>query len=209
MKNLKALVLILILVYVVLGLSADKVTDFKLEDIKGKQVWLSEFQKDGLVILDFWATWCVPCKNGLPKLDEIHQKYDKVTVVTICTDKPRKKTEAKAYLKSNKFSFVSLFDPQGTVRKMFNVTNIPRTLIVAPDGEIIYDHTGYQRGDEKHYEEVVEKWLSTQDNPVEELDEKKVEPDQDKPVMEADKNAPKSDEKNEIEAEEAGEQQDK
>ena len=210
MKNLKVLILIAALVYVVAGLSADKVADFKLEDIKGKQVWLSELQKEDIVILDFWASWCVPCKNGLPKLDEIHKKYDNVTVVTINIDKPRNKMEAKSYLKSNRFSFVSLFDPQGTVKKMLNVTNIPRTFIVAPDGEIIYDHTGYQRGDEKHYEEVIEKWLSSKEEPVEKMTDEKVEAeDLEKPEMEADKTVPKSDEKKETETEEMGEQQDK
>ena len=105
-------------------------------------------------------------------MDEIHKKYDKVTVITICTDKPRNKMDAKAFLKSNRFSFVSLFDPQSTVKKMLNVTNIPHSFIVAPDGEIIYEHTGYQRGDEKHYEEVIDKWLETQEKPVEKMDEK-------------------------------------
>jgi cytochrome c biogenesis protein CcmG, thiol:disulfide interchange protein DsbE len=185
MKNFKAIVLLLVLILAINGLAADKVANFKLEDIKGQQVWLSELQKEGLVILDFWATWCVPCKNGLPKLDEIHRKYDNVTVVTICTDKPRNKLEAKAYLKSNKFSFVALFDTQGTVKKMLNVTNIPRTLIVAPNNEIIYDHTGYQRGDEKHYIEVIEHWQKDQETPPEKMDERPV--DKEKITIEADK----------------------
>jgi len=170
MKNIKIVVLLVIFSLLLQILCADKVADFKLEDIKGKQVRLSEIQGDGLVILDFWATWCVPCKKGLPKLDEIHNKYDEVNVVTVCTDKPRKKIDAKAYLKSNKFSFYSLFDLQGTVKKNLNITSIPRTLILDPDGEIIYDHTGFQRGDEKHYEEVIEKWLDQQADPDQTLD---------------------------------------
>jgi len=163
MRIFKIIVLLIIFTGIAQILSADEVADFKLEDIKGKQVRLSELQGDGLVILDFWATWCVPCKNALPKLDEIHRKFDNVNVITICTDKPRKKMAAKTFLKSNKFSFYSLFDPQNTVKKLMNVTNIPRTFILDPDGEIIYDHTGFQRGDEKHYEEVIVNWLKQQE----------------------------------------------
>ena len=143
--------------------SAEKAGEFKLKNIEGKQVKLSDFQKEGLVILDFWATWCVPCKNGLPKINEIHEKYDNVNVLAINVDKPRKKAAAVSLVKSNRFSFHVLFDSKKIVQKQYNITNIPRTLIIDQDGIIIYDHTGYQRGDEKHYEEVIVKWLEEQE----------------------------------------------
>ena len=160
MKNI--FVIILILVLALQLTAADKTGDFKLENIDGKQVKLSDFQKEGLVILDFWATWCVPCKNGLPKLNELHEKYDNVNVLAINVDKPRKKSNAISHIKSNHFKFHTLFDQKKVVQKQFSVTNIPRTLIIDQDGTIIYDHTGYQRGDEKHYEEVIVKWLEKQ-----------------------------------------------
>ncbi len=161
MKNI--FVTILILVLAIQLTAAEKTGDFKLENIDGKQVKLSDFQKEGLVILDFWATWCVPCKNGLPKINELHEKYDNVNVLAINVDKPRKKSNAISHVKSNRFKFHTLFDPKKVVQKQFNVTNIPRTLIIDQDGTIIYDHTGYQRGDEKHYEEVIVKWLEEQE----------------------------------------------
>ena len=161
MKNI--FVTILIILLAVQLIAAEKAGEFKLENIEGKQVKLSAFQKEGLVILDFWATWCVPCKNGLPKINELHKKYDNVNVLAINVDKPRKKTKAISHVKSNRFKFHTLFDPKKVVQKQFNVTNIPRTLIIDQDGTIIYDHTGYQRGDEKHYEEVIVKWLESQE----------------------------------------------
>jgi cytochrome c biogenesis protein CcmG, thiol:disulfide interchange protein DsbE len=124
-----------------------------------------------LVIIDFWATWCVPCKNALPKLDELHKKYDNVNVLAISTDKPRDKNKASSHIKSNHFQFTTLFDPSKVVQKQFNVTNIPRTIILDSDGTIIYDHTGYQRGDEKHYEEVIIKWLKEQEAKEEAVEE--------------------------------------
>ena len=45
------------------------------------------------------------------------------------------------------------------MQKLYNIKNIPRTLIIAPDGTILFDHTGYQRSDEKHLEEIIEKWI--------------------------------------------------
>jgi cytochrome c biogenesis protein CcmG, thiol:disulfide interchange protein DsbE len=160
MKN-KILIMLVLLVTVQL-FAAEKATDFKLENIEGKQVKLSDFQKEGLVILDFWATWCVPCKKSLPKMNELHEKYENVNVVTICTDKPRKKSEAISHVKSNKFKFHTLFDSKKVVQKQFNVSNIPYALVIDQDGTILYEHTGYKRGDEKHYEDVIVEWLEKQ-----------------------------------------------
>jgi len=121
MKNI--FIIILIMLTTIQLIAAEKAADFKLENLEGKQVKLSDFQKDGLVILDFWATWCVPCKNSLPKMNELHEKYENVNVVTICTDKPRKKSEAVSHIKSNKFKFHTLFDTKKVVQKQFNVMN--------------------------------------------------------------------------------------
>ena len=164
----KLLSVVLIVFFATLLFAAENAQDFQLENMKGKMMKLSDFQKKGLVILDFWASWCVPCKKALPKLDELHKKYDNVNVVTICTDKPRTQRKAIAEVKSHKYEFHTLFDSKKVVQKQFNIVNIPRTLIIAPDGEIIYDNTGYKRGDEEHYEEVIIKWLETLPEKIEE-----------------------------------------
>lgn len=156
MKNIFAILLIVLVATQLFA--ADKAADFKLENLAGKQVKLSDLQENGLVIIDFWATWCTPCKKSLPKMNELHEKYDDVTVIAICTDKPRKKAEAVSHIKSNKFSFHTLFDPKKVVQKQFNVNSIPHALIIDQDGTILYEHTGYQRGDEKHFEEIILKW---------------------------------------------------
>jgi peroxiredoxin len=141
--------------------TAEKAQDFQLENIKGKMVKLSDFQKEGLVILDFWASWCVPCKKALPELNKLHKQYENVNVVTICTDKPRTQPKAIAEVKSHKYEFHTLLDSKKIVQKQYNIINIPVTIIIAPDGEILLEHTGFKRGDEKHYKEVIENWLKS------------------------------------------------
>ena len=156
----KILIIMMVTVIMLPIFASDKAPEFKLENLKGKIVKLSDFQKEGLVILDFWATWCAPCKKALPKMSKLHEKYDNVNVVTICTDKPRKVSAAKKLVKSQKYKFHTLFDTKGTVRKLYNINNIPRTIIISPDGTIIYDHTGYQEGDEKKLEKVITGWMN-------------------------------------------------
>jgi peroxiredoxin len=158
--------LIIILIIFVENLFAlEKALDFKLENMKGKQVKLSDFLEKGPVILDFWATWCEPCKKELPALSKVQDMYnDSITVITVSCDKPRNKNKAKAYIKAQKLNVVNLFDTKKDVQKLFNVTNIPRTLIIAPDSTIIFDHTGYQRGNEKYIIEAINKWFQQTEN---------------------------------------------
>ena len=112
MKLRRNIVLIFILMFFIIQLfTLEKAPDFKLENMKGKQVKLSDFLEKGLVVLDFWTTWCEPCKKELPELSKIQDKYkEHITVITISCDKPRNKDKAKAYIKSKKFNVVNLFD---------------------------------------------------------------------------------------------------
>ena len=167
--------IILVLIFVTQLSADDQAKDFKLENMKGKHVKLSDFLEKGLVILDFWATWCEPCKKELPELSKIQDKYkEQITVLTISCDKPRKKDKAKAYIKSKRFNVVNLFDTKKNVQKLYNITNIPRTFIIAPDSTILYDHTGYQRGDEEEIEAVIIKWIDSIESKTEEIDEENI-----------------------------------
>jgi len=141
-----------------------KAADFKLDNIKGKQVSISDFNEK-LIVLDFWATWCVPCKKAMKELDKIQKKYsENVQVIAISIDKPRAKSKAVSFVKSNRFSFLTLFDPSGRVKRKYNVINPPRTFIINPQKEIIYQHEGYKRGDEKKIEEIIKNWIEKQDS---------------------------------------------
>ncbi|MDD3052228.1 MAG: TlpA disulfide reductase family protein [Candidatus Cloacimonetes bacterium] len=133
--------------------------DFTLEDINGNMVKISDFMNDSIIILDFWASWCTPCKRALPALNEIHQNYDKVNVLAVTIDKPKDQSKSKNFVKSQKFDFITLFDTNTDLSKHYNVTTIPRTFILNPQGEILYDHTGYTRGDESKYKEIIDAFL--------------------------------------------------
>jgi TonB family protein len=136
----------------------DTMPDFTLEDINGDQVDSEELMQKKAVIIDFWAKWCGPCKKALPHLSDLQEKYeDLASVVCITIDKARDGDKAKSFVKSRKFEFITLFDPNKDVCKLFNVNTIPRTFIINENGEIVYKHEGYTQGNENELEAELRK----------------------------------------------------
>jgi cytochrome c biogenesis protein CcmG, thiol:disulfide interchange protein DsbE len=155
------LFVILICVFAIGALYAQKqIPDFTLQDQNGKDVKLSEVLKKGPAVIDFWASWCQPCLKELPRFDEFQKKYPNVSFLMITIDAPKSTSRAKAEVKSKKYVFTTLFDTNQYVKGKLNVDSIPHTFIVKQDGEIAYQHLGYNVGDEKVLEEELLKVIA-------------------------------------------------
>ncbi len=145
--------IILMLLTLLAGMAfADPMPDFRLPDMTGKNVSLSELLGKGPILLDFWADYCTPCKTAMPYLNELALKYDSLTVVLVSIDAPKTQSKAKNYLKSKDYNFITLFDCDKTLAKKLNVTNPPHTFIMDKEGEIVYSHLGFEPGVEEQYE---------------------------------------------------------
>jgi peroxiredoxin len=140
-------------------LLAETMPEFKLPDVNGKEIELSDVLGKGPVLIDFWATWCVPCKKGMVALNELANRYDSLTVVMISIDAPKDVSKAKNYLKTNDYKFIGLFDSEKKLAKKLNVINPPRTIILDKTGSIIMSHDGYEPGTEKIYEAKIRELL--------------------------------------------------
>ncbi|MCF7919010.1 MAG: DUF6029 family protein [Candidatus Cloacimonetes bacterium] len=142
------------------GEQLQQAPDFELTDAEGNTVRLSEVN-DKLVLIDFWASWCTPCKKALPHLSRFQEDYaEDLVVLAINIDKPRQKEKAKAFLKSNDYAFTGLFDPEQVTMNLFNVVNPPRTILITPGMNIVYTHDGYKRGDEVEIEEQIQHFIA-------------------------------------------------
>ncbi len=158
---MKKIALILIIMSLLVCISAvEKIKPFTLEDLSGAKVKSADLLAKGPIVIDFWASFCSPCLKALPEFDKIQKKYkNDITIVAVCADIPKNKDKAKSIIKSQKFSFVTLFDDAKDLQKMLNVTELPRTFLVNEKGEIVYEHSGYIKGDEKKLEEAIIKLL--------------------------------------------------
>jgi len=137
-----------------LGGEDSKAPDFTLPDLEGKEVTLSELLAGGPVILDFWATWCKPCIKGFPGLEALTNEYKDrgLTVVAISVDGPKSRARVASFVRSKKYSFEVLYDTQGRVAKKYNAMTIPRTVLISPEGEIIYATVGYRPSNHEQIE---------------------------------------------------------
>ena len=111
-----------------------------LKDLNGQTVKLSDY-KGKVVILNFWASWCPPCKAEMPDLDETAKTLasgkDAVLLAVNLTDGVRETVDkAKKYINDNKFSMNVLLDTEGKAANDYGITNIPTTFIIDKQGEI-------------------------------------------------------------------------
>ncbi len=139
------------------------VADFTLKDLDGKSASLYENLDTGPVLISFWATWCKPCLQEMPHLDEIAAKYDEhgLTTFAISIDKPRNKSRVRSYIKSKKYGFRTLLDPNQDAYRGLQGQSVPYVLLLDGSGEVVYVKVGYRPGDEKKLEEAIATLLAS------------------------------------------------
>ena len=125
-------------------LGTTKATDFKLKNLSGEAVSLSGL-KNKVVVLDFWATWCGPCKASFPAMQELVNKYKNDTTVVFLfidvleTKEPPKVRELVVkYIKENNYNFNVLFDEKNKASKAYKVISVPSKFIIDKKGNVVY-----------------------------------------------------------------------
>jgi peroxiredoxin len=124
--------------------------DFTLNGQSGKPVALDQF-KGQVVMLNFWASWCGPCRQEFPLLDDIYKKYNKLGFIMIGVNVEPDSKAANDWLKQTPVTFPILYDTDSKVSKLYGVAGMPSTVIVDRKGTVRMIHRGYQPGDEQQY----------------------------------------------------------
>ena len=128
--------------------------DFTLKSSSGKNLKLSEHRGD-VVLINFWASWCGPCRQEMPLLSELHDKYKALGFTVLGVNVEQDSGDAKKLLEDMPVSFPVLFDNDSTVSKQYDVVAMPSTVLVDRNGRMRYLHKGYKPGEEEIYLEMV------------------------------------------------------
>lgn len=148
-------------------LLAQDLSQLRLKDIDGKNFIMKEHLENDATLILFWATWCIPCREEFPAIDQLQKKYPdkKFKVITISQDSPRSLAKVKSFVKSQKFNFTWLTDPNGEISSKLLVNSIPHALLADRQGKVIYTHTGYRKGDELELEKKLLEYWKTKGKP--------------------------------------------
>lgn len=128
--------------------------DFTLKSQSGENLRLSELRGE-VVMINFWASWCGPCRQEMPLLDELYAEYQPMGFTILGVNVEEDSSKAKALLDEVPVSFPVLFDTQSQVSKLYDVIAMPSTVLVDRDGNVRYLHHGYKPGYEQTYQEQV------------------------------------------------------
>ena len=137
--------------------SGRAIPDLKIKLLNGKQTSIHDLLKDGPLLIDFWATWCKPCKKVMKHLDRYHQAYGNhgFKVLMINQDTPRSLGKVKSYIRSQKHTFYVGLDPNQETAKKLNGQIMPTLILVDRDGTIQWRHQGYVPGEEVEIERQI------------------------------------------------------
>jgi len=125
-------------------------TDFALRSMEGGNMRLSEHIGE-VVILHFWATWCGSCRQEIPLLGEIHDKYARVGLVTFGVNLDEDREAAAAMARALRIAYPVLIDGRKDVSKDYRVGTLPVTVLIDRAGIVRYISEGYRPGDEVRY----------------------------------------------------------
>ena len=120
-----------------------------LAPVEGRVVWV-----------DFWASWCVPCRRSFPWLNSMHRKYGPNGLQIIAVNLDKDRALADKFLAEVPAEFALRFDPAGELAKHYGVQAMPSSYLIDTEGNVLATHAGFRTGDTAEYEHAIEQALS-------------------------------------------------
>lgn len=128
--------------------------DFTLPSKDSGNLRLSE-QRGNIVMVNFWASWCGPCREELPEMEVLYQEYADMGFEILAVNVDDEASKADILLNDIEVSFPVLYDTAGDVSKLYDVSAMPTTVIIDRDGNQRLLHLGYRSGDEVKYDKAI------------------------------------------------------
>ena len=153
----KLILLLLLYMAVSLTVYADRAPEFSIAADAG-QIKLSQL-RGAVVYVDFWASWCVPCRKSFPWLNEMHRRYAKAGLRIIAINLDEDGSLARAFLKQYPAEFSVGFDPAGHSARVYGLQGMPSSYLIDRKGELVYSHVGFRSADRGELERKIRQAL--------------------------------------------------
>jgi cytochrome c biogenesis protein CcmG/thiol:disulfide interchange protein DsbE len=108
-----------------------------------------------VVLVDFWASWCDPCRKSFPWMSDLLERYGSKGLAIVAVNLDKKREAAEAFLQQHPAAFIIAFDPSGKTAQDFKVSAMPSSFVVGRDGTILYTHPGFDPKQTGGIEEMI------------------------------------------------------
>lgn len=160
---MKQFILAISSAFILMAFTSDfnkKVPAVNLTDMDGNTVNTAELSNNGKpIVINFWATWCSPCKRELNTIADVYPDWVEETgvkLVAVSIDDQRTTSRVKTYVNGVAWDYDILLDPNGDFKRAMGVNNVPHTFLVDGEGNIVWQHNNYSPGDEDQlYNEIL------------------------------------------------------
>jgi peroxiredoxin len=137
-----------------------KAPDFTLKDLAGGPTSLSSM-KGKTVLVNFWATWCPPCRDELPSLSRLSGLYRNKGLVVLAVATDKRPADAKSFLDRHSFTFQTLTDPDLKASRLFRVFSMPTSFLIDRNGVVVKRYLGEEEWDSPEIKKDIEKALGS------------------------------------------------
>lgn len=134
-----------------------------VQDINGDTFSLSEYS-GSVVYVDFWASWCGPCRKSFPWMNAMHQKYATQGLKIIAINLDTETKLAQQFLTQIQADFAIAYDPDMQVATEFEILGMPSSYLFNRKGELVAKHVGFYREEQPKYEAEIQRWLEVVDD---------------------------------------------
>jgi len=132
--------------------------DFTLKNLQGTNLNLTE-QRGNIIVINFWASWCGPCRKEMPVLQKFHDKYSDLGVFVWGVNVEQENQAGRDFLAGLNLTFPIFFDETNKISATYQVEAMPTTVIVDRNGVVRYVFRGYKAGYEKKYAKAIKKLI--------------------------------------------------
>ena len=145
------------LLFTTLAATAAPAPDFKLPTRNG-QVSLADL-KGKVVYLDFWASWCPPCRRSFPWMNDLQKRYGSQGLAVVAVNVDTKRAQAEHFLEETPASFTVAFDPAGSTAEAYDLKGMPTSFLIDRDGKVYKMHIGFRDKDTARLEQWIRSLL--------------------------------------------------